>query len=227
MGACCGKLPSSEEFLEKFEASPAKCLGQPSSDVILLAMQQKFLSLSSQDFSVKDNKGNIIAILDGKNLSLRDRAVLMNANREPIACLLEKIFSGSITFFVYAYKPYFDGQKPCGEKQNGQELYAWAKIWKKLLSITDEFHICMATGDNEYEAAEPGTYEGKAPGKLSSKLMVTKNGKGCCLIDREELQWGDLIGTNSYAVSIAAGIDPVLMIALTAIKDRSEEQGGG
>ena len=51
-------------------------------------------------------------------------------------------------------------------------LYAWAKVWKRSLSITDEFTICMATGDNEYEEAEKGTYKAIAPGKLSSKLMV-------------------------------------------------------
>ena len=38
------------------------------------------------------------------------------------------------------------------------------QVWKRAISISDEFQICMATGDNEYEEAEGYTYQGKAPG---------------------------------------------------------------
>lgn len=224
MGACCGKMPDAADFLAQFSPEPEKCLGPPEDDVVVLAMKEKILSLSGQDFSIKSKDGKVVAIMQGKNLSLRDRSVLKDAAGEPVACILEKMLSMSISFFVYSFKPYFKGQEPTSEKQGGQPLYAWAKVWKKSMSVTDEFHICMATGNNEYEPANEGSYKALAPGYLSSQLMVTKGGQGCCLITRAELQWGDLIGGNHYEVSIAAGIDPILMVALVGIRDRAAEK---
>ena len=96
-------------------------------------------------------------------------------------------FLEKVWFFVDSFVPYLEGQKPTNETQNGQPLYAWGKVgqfaewqayyasfhpnhasgcqvWKRAISISDEFQICMATGDNEYEEAEGYTYQGKAPG---------------------------------------------------------------
>ena len=106
-------------------------------------------------------------------------------------------------------------------------LYAYAKVWKKVMSIEDEFHICMCTkdtGDNEYEAAEEGSFLGVAPGTMSPKCSVTYKGVGCCLVDRKVLDWGDLLGTNAYTVTMAAGVDPALFIAFVAIKDKIAEK---
>lgn len=39
-------------------------------------------------------------------------------------------------------------------------------MWKKVLSVRDEFHICMCTkdtGDNEYEKAEDASFDAVAP----------------------------------------------------------------
>ena len=80
------------------------------------------------------------------------------------------------------------------------------------------------TGDNEYESAEAGSFEGTAPGTMSPKCSITYKGVGCCLVERKVIEWGDLIGTNAYSVTIAAGVDPMLMIAFVAIKDKIAEQ---
>ena len=125
MGACCGKLPEVAEFLQSFEAPPTRCLGAPKSEQLIFVMPEKFLSLSGQDAPIEDKSGSTLAILDGKNLSLRDRAVLMDADRKPIACIREKLFYDAdgflekVWFFVDSFVPYLEGQKPTNETQNG------------------------------------------------------------------------------------------------------------
>ena len=69
---------------------------------ITIAMKQKFFSLSGSDFSIKDMEGNVIAVLDGKNMSMRDRIVLNDASGTAVCCVLEKVFSMSPAYFVYS-----------------------------------------------------------------------------------------------------------------------------
>lgn len=225
---CGASLPASEVFLgQPLDAPVSKPLIAALTAQTTVAIKQKFLSLSSSDFTVKDKEGNLVAKLDGKNMSLRTRTVLMDAQGEHVACILEKVFSMSPSFFVYSFSPRYEGQQPTDETQYDKPLYAYAKIWKKNMSIKDEFHICMCTkdtGDNEYEKAAEGSFEGKAPGTMSPKCSITYKGKGCALVDRKVLDWGDLIGTNAYTVTMAPGVDPMLMIAFVAIKDKIMEQ---
>lgn len=224
---CGASLPQSSEFFSPPLQEPvSKPLVPALTKETTVAMKQKFLSLSGGDFSVKDKEGNVFAKLDGKNMSMRERTVLMDANGEPVACILEKILSMSPAFFVYAFEPRYEGQAPTSETQNGKPLYAYAKVFKKLMSIKDEFHICMCTkdtGDNEYEKPDAASFDGKAPGTMSPKCSLTYKGSGCALVDRKVLDWGELIGANAYTLTMAAGVDPMLMIAFVAIKDKIAE----
>ena len=226
---CGASLPDASVFLSTPLAAPVSLpLVPATTKETTVAIKQKFLSLSGGDFSVKDMDGNVVAKLDGKNLSLRERTVVLDANGQPCACILEKIFAMSPAFFVYAFSPRYDGQQPTNETQNEMPLYAYAKVWKKAMSIKDEFHICLCTkdtGDNEYEKAEEGSFTGLAPGTLSPKCQITYKGVGCALVDRKVLDWGDLIGNNAYTLTMAAGVDPMLMVAFVAIKDKIAEQG--
>ena len=139
------------------------------------AVKQKLLSLTGQSMSIKDNEGNLIASIDGKIFSLRDRCVIFGADGRPACCIIQKILSMSPAYFIYSFKPYFNGQKPTGEKQDGKDLYAWAKVWKRLVAVTDEFEICMAVNDNEYQQPEHGLFKAVAPSMLSPKLMVSSS----------------------------------------------------
>ena len=135
MGACCGKLPEAAEFLQSFEAPPTRCLGAPKSEQLIFVMPEKFLSLSGQDAPIEDKSGSTLAILDGKNLSLRDRAVLMDAERKPIACIREQLFTmrmdswrksgSSSTRLCRILK---DRNQPTRRKTAMQPLYAWGKV---------------------------------------------------------------------------------------------------
>ena len=58
-----------------------------------------------------------------------------------------------------------------------------------------------------------------APSMTSPKLQVWKDGRGCALVERKVIDWGELIDINGWTLTIAKGIDPILMIALISVKD--------
>ena len=49
--------------------------------------------------------------------------------------------------------------------------------------------------------------------------QVEKQGKGCALIERKVIDFGELIDINGWVLTVAKGIDPILMIALISVKD--------
>ena len=56
---------------------------------------------------------------------------------------------------------------------------------------------------------------------LAPRLQVAKGDAGCALIERPTIDWEF---ANSYRVTVAKGIDPILMLALTICKDKLEEK---
>ena len=127
---CTASLPSAEEFLQEFKPPDSEyCDGLTSSTQnIDLVVQQKLFSWSGGDFKVKDTSGKDYCVVQGKVMSMRDRIVILDTSGNEIACCLEKVFSMSPAMFVYGFKPYFAGQNPTKETQNGKPLYAWAKV---------------------------------------------------------------------------------------------------
>lgn len=100
-------------------------------------------------------------------------------------------------------------------------------VWQPVMEMTQTYVIQMATGDNKYSEASLDTadYKARAPGLMAPRLQVVKgadNSKnGCALIERPTVDWSF---ANSYRVSIAPGIDPILMLGLTICKDKIEEK---
>ena len=158
-------------------------------------------------------------------LSLRQRVVIKDMDGNPIACVLEKILSMSPAMFIYGFKPFFEGQEPTSEKQDGKPLYAWAKVWQPV--YTSMYMIQMANGNNSYTTASYDTtdYKSWAPGLWAPRLSVVKGADktkgGCCLIDRSTMQLEDM---NVYDVTVAPGIDPILMVGLVICKDKISER---
>ena len=221
-GVCCGKMPDAVDFLAQFPPEPEKCLGKPSDEVFTFNMKQKLISLNGQDHSIKTKDGQVLATMQKKALSLRDRYVLKDHAGEPVACILEKVMSIGPVFFVYSFKPYFEGQLPTSEKQGGKPLYAWAKVWRKS-SWVNEYHICMAIENNKYAPDKDASYKALSPGMMSEQLMVYKGCQadaqaqlGCCLVKKAAM-------SPTYDVTVAANIDLILMIALIGIKDKVDK----
>lgn len=212
--------------INSFDLSSCRCVGLAPllEKEITFAIRQKLLSLTGQSMNINDKDGNTIAKIDGKVWSLRDRAVILGFDGEPACCIVEKVLSMSPTYFVYSFKPYYKGQQPTGEKQDGKDLYAWAKIWHRLMSITEEYTVCMAVGNDEYQKPESGLFKAKAPSMTSPKLQVWQDGKGCALVERKVIDFGELIDINGWQLTVAKGVDPILMIALISVKDKVKDK---
>lgn len=222
-GVCCGQMPDAVDFLAQFPPEPEKCLGKPSDEVFTFNMTQKLISLNGQGHSIKTKDGQVLATMQKKALSLRDRYVLKDHAGEPVACILEKVMSLKKVFFVYSFKPYFEGQLPTSEKQGGKPLYAWAKVRARNTSRGYQYHICMAIENDKYAPDKDASYKALPPGPLSGQLMVYKGCQadaqaqlGCCLVKRAAM-------SPTYDVTVAANIDVILMIALIGIKDKVDK----
>lgn len=112
--------------------------------------------------------------------------------------------------YIYSTRPFKEGQ-PQSEYQEGKEaLYMWARVHKVANVGTPKFEIAMA----EFEGSSQGANIEKfgycayvstmfGPGKLS----ISKGSNGCC-------HCIDATGSGSYDVTIAANIDPALMISI-------------
>ena len=259
---CGASLPSAAEFLRADFPAPEKQYGNlPCDKVVTLKVKQKFFSLRG-DFIVKDTEGASYCKVVGVLASMRTRVIIKDMDDNPIACVIEKIMSMSPAMFIYGFKPYFEGQNPVSETQNDLPLYAWAKVWKPLKSITSMLCVQMANGDDSYTEASFGTadYKAKAPSMTAPRLSVVKGAdmgaNGCALIDRSTIQFE---GMNVYdvrnprlertpqlaraqplppsiqqemsaiafaapQVTVAKGIDPILIVGMTICKDKIEEK---
>ena len=224
---CTNSLPAAEEFFADHDPSPNEYGGGLiSTKPIQLKVRQKLFSLRG-DFTVKDSDGTAYCKVVGILLSMRQRVLIKDMDGNPIACILEKVMSMSPAMFIYGFKPFYEGQQPTPETQDGKPLYAWAKVWNVVTSLTPMYMIQMANGNDSYTRAsyETADYKSWAPGVAAPRLSVVKGADktkgGCCLIDRATLQFE---GMNVYDVTVAPGIDPILMIGLVICKDKIVEK---
>ena len=224
---CNNSLPVADEFLVPHTAPTNEYgSGLVSKERLVLKVKEKFFSFRG-DFTVTDQAGEPFCKVHGTYFSMRQRVVIKDLDGKPIACVLGKILSISPAMFIYGVKPYYEGQQPTSEKEDGLPLYAWAKVWNPVTSMTPMYMIQMAKGDDEYTSAtyETCDYKSWAPGVAAPRLSVVKGADktkgGCCLIDRSTLQFES---ANVYDVTIAPGIDPILMIGLVICKDAIQER---
>ena len=156
---CGASLPTAEEFLSEFPLPAAQYADLATTDkIVVLKVKHKLVSIRG-DFIVEDDEGTpfckvtVILASTGFDLLSRRRCVIKDMNDKPVACVLEKVMSMSPAMFIYGFKPYFEGQQPTGETQNELPLYAWAKVWKPIKSLTPMLCIQMANGNDSYTEA--------------------------------------------------------------------------
>ena len=53
---------------------------------------------------------------------------------------------------------------------------------------------------------------------------MKKDGRGCALVERRVIDFGELIDMNGWMLTVSKGIDPILMIALISVKDAIKDQ---
>mmetsp|Transcript_50472 Transcript_50472/g.110107 ORF Transcript_50472/g.110107 Transcript_50472/m.110107 type:complete len:220 (-) Transcript_50472:134-793(-) len=216
---CNESLPVADVFLVKHQAS--KCLADGFVDndkPLQLCMKERMFSWSGDSFKIKKEDGTEFMQVQGKVMTMRDRMTLKDMDNKPIAVCIKKVFSLAPSFYIYGLRAPIEGQAESGETEDGMPLYSWAKAKKDVCAMPQTYTLCMATGNDTFE---DGSYGAEPPGFCSPKLSVKKNGSGAALIDRAVFQFEC---KNSYKVTVAPGIDPVLMVAFVACVDELKEE---
>ena len=182
-----------------------------------IIVKEKLFSWSGDSFKIKlrDGRslGNGLAI-NGKVWAFRDQMVLLDTvHNTPVAVCLRKFEVFKQTFKIYTTYPNFPGQTPSDRKLNGTALFTYARVERIPLSTKQLVFLEAGKSENpSYTIVRAGSLWPK-------KRTIHKNGHPAAL-----LQGGTWEGNwNSYLITIAPGIDPCLMVCLSAICDEMDE----
>mmetsp|Transcript_20612 Transcript_20612/g.27812 ORF Transcript_20612/g.27812 Transcript_20612/m.27812 type:complete len:231 (+) Transcript_20612:1-693(+) len=110
--------------------------------------------------------------------------------------------------YVYSLFPYRDGQAETGVDEDNTKLYLWARIHRVTNVGIPKFEIAMAEylGSASGENIEMFGYTAYTATRYpDSRMEVFKGGAGCCQVN--------LAGNDSYAITVAPLIDPILMVS--------------
>ena len=114
--------------------------------------------------------------------------------------------------FIYAFKPFFDGQQPTTEREDGTPLYAWAKVKPGsdgIFSFGRSFIVEMTITNY---TSEPYLSWTDFSCFLFQRTWAVVKGKdpsrgGCCIIKRKPSK-------DEITATVAPNIDPILIIVL-------------
>ena len=175
----------------------------------------------------------------GRGMFARSRDIIYDKAGAPLCCIIMPAISFN-AIHIYSFQPYLDAQEPSGKVHDGKPLYACAIVEKDIV-FPEYFGTRMAASKAERdEYARSGrTMKGvysehveflanpSLPGYPTLEVYSVKSeggdAVGVCLVDRVDKQHFTYIANtknDSYLVSVAPGIDPVLMFALAVIHDR-------
>lgn len=214
------RIPATNE-LEKLHKVPQFPLGenhgvspsQTSSQQFIV--KEKLFSWSGDTFKIKSPSGALLGnglYVQGKAFAFRDQMALLDGNtKEPVAVCLRKFELIGQTFKIYTTKPLFPGQSASGHDYNGKRLYTYAKVERVPLSTQQK-----VTFENE---RSPSMTINRAGGWWPKKRVVEYHGRPAALM--EGGTWD--CNFNSYRITASPGIDPCLMVCLSAICDEMDE----
>lgn len=117
-------------------------------------------------------------------------------SREDNTVIAVMIHDGNLKFKIYSFQPQHEGQVPSKERQNGQELYVWAKVESAGFE-----QVCMWVQNDATYVAEGDGIRG----------MQVRRGRKTCATVRSTSHFWD--------VTIGPGIDPSLFVCFLAIVD--------
>ena len=98
-------------------------------------LQQKFFSWSGDDFAIKDHLGGVLFNVKGNALSLREKMHITDKTGAKIAVMQKKLMALRSTFYMYTYKPNFEGQESTETDGDGEALYRYAFLQDQIGSL--------------------------------------------------------------------------------------------
>lgn len=189
----------------------------PSTDKpTVIIVKEKFFTWSGDDFKIKKYQskepfGNGLKV-KGKTFALRDQMALLDGDGNVVAVCLRKFELAGQTFKIYVPKPALKDQKPSKHDYQGQKLYTYCQVQRVPLEFKQ---VVIMEGRRREEFSIT-----RAGGLYPKKRLVKKNGVPAAL-----MEGGTWDGNfNSYKITCNPGIDPCLMICITAICDEMDEQ---
>lgn len=183
-------------------------------------IKEKLFSWSGDDFKVKDANGNVLCYVKGKVFTMRDRAVILDANKQPIAILQRKLLKLVETYRIDAFEPTYPGQSS-DLKHEGQPLYTFATISREFASIPPKFTVNKAVAEKQTSLI--CYIKLKIALKLTMRVVKSK-------VDDSPLAFVDqtsvfqLENNNSFVLRAAAGTDHLFLVLMAIAVDQMREE---
>jgi hypothetical protein len=184
----------------------------PSSQQQEILIREKLFSWGGDGFKIKRPDGTDFhgMKIQGKAFGFRDQLALVDAQDKPIAVCLRKFGFGVEIFKIYTLHPLYDGQSPSQHDYQGKRLYTYAEVSRVMMSTHHEVRFDNMTSPM-FTVHRTGFFPKSRVVKQRGAVAATVNGG----------TWGG--NANSYKISLCPGIDPCLIICVTAICDEMEE----
>ena len=178
-----------------------------SSTEITLAIQERLISWTSEDFDITNADGSPYIRVRGAMLHLpgKDKMRLFDPNGECIAILDRKLMALKATYDVY----------------RGDEKIGW--IDKKVMALTDTFEFYL-----ESEKGGFGPFAAKAAywleGEFLDRQFVMKNRDGQVVAKVVKDRLIELDAMDHYQVRVAPGMDAALVVACACAIDEDLDE---
>jgi hypothetical protein len=180
-----------------------------------IIVREKLFSWGGDTFKIKTSQGKAFGndlYVQGKVFAIRDQMTLLDGiTNEPVAVCLRKFEFIGQTFKIYSPKPLYQGQRPSEHDYKGQKLYTYAKVERMPFSTQQQ-----VTFDHE---RTPSMTISRSGSWWPKKRVVYRQGKPAGM-----MEGGTWEGNfNSYCITVNPGIDPCLMVCLSAVCDEMDE----
>jgi len=183
------------------------------------AIKEKLFSWSGDDYKVHDGKGRILCYVKGKILSMRDRAVILDANKQPIAILQRKLLQLVETYRIDSFEPNFPGQSSDLDYE-GRSLYTFATITREFASVPPKFTVNKAVGAKQTNVL--CFVKLQIAFKLTMQVVKSKaDVSPLAYVDQTSVF--QLQDANTFVLRAAAGTDHLLMVLLAIAVDQMRE----
>ena len=193
-----------------FPYGPALSRSIDEKNKLTLAIQERPLSFSGEDFDVVNAKNNAaFCKVRGAMLHLpgKDKMRLFQGGKV-VAALDRKLVAMTATYDIY--------RGDCDEK------IGWLEKAPVALTNTFEFHAEKEQSGSFGTFKPPAAY--KLEGDFINRRFVMKNSKGQVVAKVTKDSWIQFDAFNNYQVQVAEGMDPVLVIACAAPIDEEFDE---
>jgi hypothetical protein len=186
----------------------------PSSQQQTIFVREHLSSWSGEGFKIKRLDGTDFhgIKLQGNAFGFRDRVTLVDVQNQPIAVCFRTFGLTVETFTIYTLHPGFGGQTPSQHDYHGKRLYTYAEVSRVIMSSHLEVKF--------YNMTCP-TFTVHCTGYFPTIRVVKQRGVVAATMNEGKWLGGNV---NYFKVSMCPGIDPCLIICLTAICYEMDER---